>query len=170
MTTVDQSAATTSTPSTSPSSDFPPTTRQSRPRIGTELPHRGSTSSSSTVTVTPGAASETGTPTQTPAPASVSASPASEPPPRSDQPQSSIHPPLQPFTHAATPPAQTFVQHIVSPGSVLFQHTQLPAATRRRQLEDRPTVVQAIMDRRHPSSFQQLEKVSTTEFSKAYLN
>lgn len=50
------------------------------------------------------------------------------------------------------------VRRIVSPGSVLFAHQPPPPITVQRLQEStiRPT---ANMDRRHPSSFQQLEKL-----------
>lgn len=53
-------------------------------------------------------------------------------------------------------PTHEIVRRIVSPGSVLFQSQPPPACTReRKQQPPQP----ANMDRRHPSSFQQLEKL-----------
>lgn len=51
------------------------------------------------------------------------------------------------------PSTESVVRKIVKPGSVLFEHREVPAITRQRV--DRPPN----MDRRHPSSFQQLEKL-----------
>lgn len=51
--------------------------------------------------------------------------------------------------------AQQLAERVISPGSVLFQHSAAPPSARRRV----PERAIAVMDRRHPSSFQQLEKV-----------
>lgn len=53
--------------------------------------------------------------------------------------------------------AVEFVRRIVSPSSILFADQPLPAPT--RQHIAGPPHRQATMDRRHPSSFQQLEKL-----------
>lgn len=57
------------------------------------------------------------------------------------------------------PETHEIVRRIVSPGSVLFQHQPPPPVTRDR-LEQAPnSTVTTNMERRHPSSFQQLEKL-----------
>lgn len=56
-------------------------------------------------------------------------------------------------TADSEPSTESVVRRIVKPGTVLFQHRDIPAVTRQRV--DRPPT----MDRRHPSSFQQLEKL-----------
>lgn len=53
------------------------------------------------------------------------------------------------------------VRRIVKPGSILFQHQPPPVVTQQRSERLQQTVQQPVsnMDRRHPSSFQQLEKL-----------
>lgn len=87
--------------------------------------------------------------------------------PTPSQPSSQLHPRSTPAnTTAAREPSATrlrdlttheVVRRIISPGSVLFQHQPPPPVTRQRLQE--PTPQPANMDRRHPSSFQQLEKL-----------
>lgn len=52
--------------------------------------------------------------------------------------------------------AQQLADRVISPGSVLFQGTSAPPPAR-TNVQDRRSYTD--MDRRHPSSFQQLEKV-----------
>lgn len=173
------SGTSTSSPSTSPTpATSGPQTSSSASASAhapAALPHRDSTSSSSTVTVTsatgPAAASDVGTPTQKPVPASVpkshsSARPESQPsstqqpppPPSHQSRQSTAHAATDPTHHTSTP--RRIAQRIISPGALLFKHTDLPFITKQRlrDLENNPR--KPYMDRRHPSSFQQLEKVS----------
>jgi hypothetical protein len=56
------------------------------------------------------------------------------------------------------PDTYDIVRRIVSPGSVLFQHQPPPPVTRDR-LQQAPNSTVNSMERRHPSSFQQLEKL-----------
>ena len=70
-------------------------------------------------------------------------------------PQASVRPSKQQTT--ITHSAVELVRRIVSPSSILFENQPLPAPTRQRI--SGPPHRQANMDRRHPSSFQQLEKL-----------
>ncbi|KAK4924685.1 negative regulator of the PHO system, partial [Elasticomyces elasticus] len=64
------------------------------------------------------------------------------------------------------PPHNIFdtVKRIVSPGSVLFQTQEPPLVTRQRVERSHPND----MDRRHPSSFQQLEKLGEGTYATVY--
>lgn len=152
-----------------------PTPSSTAPPRSTTLPHRNSASSSSTVTVTP----HDSTPTQTPTTTTATTTRTSVPNIHSStitNPQST-----PPQTHAGSrssrqtsessldgPRPQAFNIHqyvgrIVSPGSVLFRYTDIPEFTKQR-LQTATRVEVPDMDRRHPSSFQQLEKVSSSNY------
>ncbi|RVX72473.1 Negative regulator of the PHO system [Exophiala mesophila] len=60
--------------------------------------------------------------------------------------------------------AQQLAERVISPGSVLFQHSVSAPSARRRVPERGNTA----MDRRHPSSFQQLEKLGEGTYATVY--
>lgn len=115
------------------------------------LPHRTSNSSTgpstsfSNCTAGAGTAADTSSPAPT---ATAEREPGlSQTDSRSTQTRSRLPPP---------PHEHDIVRRIVSPGSVLFQNQPPPPCTRDRQQQPPQP---ANMDRRHPSSFQQLEKL-----------
>lgn len=148
-----------------------PTPSSTAPPRSTTLPHRNSASSSSTVTVTPPykAAAHESTPTQASTPSTSVPdvqsptgikSQSTQPQTRSDSRQSRQS--SDSVTVATRPQKSTtrqYVERIISPGSILFRYTEVPELTRQR-LQTATRVKVPDMDRRHPSSFQQLEKVS----------
>ena len=134
------------------------------------LPHRTShssstpstTSSTTRVTAATGAGSPAATETgPAPTPATNPAQPQSQAQSQS-QSQSQSHSQSTSAIPQSTgqPQGQSIqevVRRIVSPGSILFQHQPPPLVTRQRT--QRPPTQSVDMDRRHPSSFQQLEKL-----------
>jgi len=110
------------------------------------LPHRTSNSSTGPSTSSSHKTAGAGTAAESPA-----ATAEREPGPSQTDSQSTP-------TRSRVPPAHEheIVRRIVSPGSVLFQNQPPPACTRDRKQEPPQP---ANMDRRHPSSFQQLEKL-----------
>lgn len=85
---------------------------------------------------------------------SVSSTTSSQPS-QSSQSQSKSQP-HQRSHHPQRLTAQQLAERVISPGSVLFAHSPAPPPGRER-LQQRRSLAE--MDRRHPSSFQQLEKV-----------
>jgi len=128
--------------------------QQLRSNSTSSLPHRtsnsstGPSTSSSNYTAGAGAGTGTGTAADTRSPAATAE--------REPGPSQTDSRPTQ--TRSRVPPAHEhdIVRRIVSPGSVLFQNQPPPPCTRDRQQQPPQP---ANMDRRHPSSFQQLEKL-----------
>ena len=133
------------------------------------LPHRTSHSSSATASTptsshAPNRAADESRSPPNPATNNTSATNSANSEPQSQpQGQQTIVGSSNPVaTRAARPGAPRtsadVVRRIVSPGSVLFAHQPPPPITVQRLQEFTPRP-NANMDRRHPSSFQQLEKL-----------
>lgn len=129
------------------------------------LPHRTSHSSSATASTpisshAPNRAADESRSPPNPATNNTSATNSANSEPQSQQTTVGSSNPVA--TRAARPGAPRtsadVVRRIVSPGSVLFAHQPPPPITVQRLQEFTPRP-NASMDRRHPSSFQQLEKL-----------
>ncbi|KAK5052497.1 negative regulator of the PHO system [Exophiala bonariae] len=89
---------------------------------------------------------------------SISSTASSQPSQPSQQSRAQSQPQPQKLT------AQQLAERVISPGSILFQHSAAPLPARQR-LQERG---HAEMDRRHPSSFQQLEKLGEGTYATVY--
>lgn len=130
--------------------------QHSRQTSTTSIPHRTSSSATSH-TPTSGNPPSNNTATES-RPASPPVASSQNPP----RPQAQSRQSTSATSQARTNKLDTheIVRRIVSPGSVLFQHQPPPPVTRDRlQQAPNSTVSNSNMERRHPSSFQQLEKL-----------
>lgn len=128
--------------------------QHSRQTSSTSIPHRTSNSVSSHTPVSANASRNTGAESHPASPSAASQKQTQGPP----QAQSKSSASTTSQSRASRPDTHEVVRRIVAPGSVLFQHQPPPPVTRER-LHQTSTSAVSKMERRHPSSFQQLEKL-----------